>query len=649
MLWEHDYAPLKEMLTANMVSKYDIIRAILLNHQNQAISSSSDLILQYAGTRGILDGMAPLLNKLENIFEDKACLTKKDINDLIMALDLDVSDEEIEGILRNEDFKYHGNGDSALIIPLIYDNILSAYRGSAEYDSMEANYLTHALTIAICHYAQVGGEFAKRGEDEGKSCYGANAFHEFDLALMAIEGRNNRKVDPLVTLAFYYEGVPLLEYARKRTIVLEGSSVAECVDQLLRWQFEERRAKQYMYETMTRIMRGDLRAEELNDAIVTLKEQVEILKSRCGLRNQYTEMVVGYLDDGFFDNLRKKYKYGESNRDKLKQLLVNSMRDKWIVSVAKRPETQRLIRARGSKIITFDKQVPHPWLQCYKTLLDYLEHEANAREGTFEDVDLLRGVENFGALKLLNDNIETAKAIINNPKVDQEIKAMLIQKISTGDRRIADLLVEVDPQMLLINTARGNLLNHTLHMMHDIYVDGNLAAISFGDKYVIKETMVMAALLHDIGKIKDAAASHAQESLQYLRGNCSEVLSGFEINLISYLVEQDIIGRLLTNKISPQDAEKLLDTGAKSIQCISKQQLFELSLSFYCADIGQRRFGRKMFGIGPEKEILVIKGRLVIPPDRYPQFEILKSLMLAEDAGGKHSKQEQGRPIRDTL
>jgi hypothetical protein len=376
------------MLTAKMVSKYDIIRAILLNHQNQAISSSSDLILQYAGTKGILDGMAPLLSKLENIFENKVRLTKKDISDLIMTLDLNVSDKEIEGILRNEGFKYHGTGDSALIIPLIYDAILSAYRGSAEYDSMEANYLTHALTTAICHYAQVGGEFAKIGEDEGKSCYGANAFHEFDLALMAIEGRNNRKVDPWVTLAFYYEGVPLPEYARKRTIVLEGSSVAECVDQLLRWQFEERRAKQYMYETMTRIMRGDLRAEELNDAIVTLKEQVNILKSHCGLRNQYTEMVVGYLDDGFFNNLRKEYELGKSNRNKLKQLLSNSMRGRWTVSVAERPKAQRIIRSMGSGIMVFDKQVSHPWLQCHKTLLDYLEYEAKARNGTFEDVDL---------------------------------------------------------------------------------------------------------------------------------------------------------------------------------------------------------------------------------------------------------------------
>ncbi len=636
MLWEQDYAPLKEMLTANTVSKHDIIRAILLNNQNQAISSSSDLILQYAGTRGILDGMTPLLNKLEATFGDKFRLTKKDISNLIMALDLDVSDEEIESILRNEGFKYHGTGDSSLILPLIYDSILSAYRGTAEYDSMEANYLTHALTTAICHYAQIGGEFAKIGEDEGKSCYGANAFHEFDLALMAIEGRNNRKVDTMVTLAFYYEGVPLPEYARKRTIVLEGFSVAECVDQLLRWQFEERRAKQYMYETMTRIVRGDLRAEELNGAIVTLKEQVEILKSRCGLRNQYTEMIVGYLDEEFFDNLRKEYKQGESNKNRLEQLLVNNMRDKWIVSVAERPKAQRIIRSKGSRIMVFDKQVLHPWLQYRKTLLDYLEYEAKARKGTFEDVDLSAEKEKFERLGLPNDNVETAKAIINNSNVDQEIKAMLIQKISTGDRRIADLLVKAAPQMLLIKTTRGNLLNHTLYVMHDIYVDENLDAISFGDEHIIKETMVIVALLHDVGKIKkDATTAHIQQSLQYLRYNCLEVLSGFEINLISFLIEQDIIGRLLTNKISPQDAERILDAGAKSIQGISKQQLFELSLSFYCANIGQRRFGRKVFGVGPKKEIIVINGRPVIPTDKYPQFKILESLILADYEHGR--------------
>ena len=356
-----DYSEVKEY--CQKITPSEIIRAILLNKQNNIITQTTEFILDYVNQgKGVLAGMAPL--------RDKVSFGKFTLSDLMGILEKttgqSLSGEEISDLLLQQEipFKVH-NG---LIVPLGFEVLLSAYRGHAEVDHKEANYLTHAVTTAIVHYGFQKGE-ARGGE-------GANAFHEFDLLLMMLEGRNNRQVDSIVGLAFHYNGNPLPEYARKRTIVLKKGNVASLILKLLREQYKERKAQQNLLKLFKLIEEGKLEPEQLEAVINKIGEQLKILRNDCGLKDAYFEAVFGHLDEDFFSSLRKSYQPSQNNLSLLKSLLIQAMQRQLVLKTL----------ARGKE--SPEDRIEHPWIKQEKTLLDYLEEGEKIRKGTFEEVDI---------------------------------------------------------------------------------------------------------------------------------------------------------------------------------------------------------------------------------------------------------------------
>ena len=73
----------------------------------------------------------------------------------LRELGINLNEKAIRGILDH--LGYEIGYKNAVQLKFL-EVILSSYRGSAEYDHAEANYLTHAITTAIVHYAKMGGE-----------------------------------------------------------------------------------------------------------------------------------------------------------------------------------------------------------------------------------------------------------------------------------------------------------------------------------------------------------------------------------------------------------------------------------------------------------------------------------------------------------
>jgi len=365
LIKQKSFYVLKEYMKANNVSRDKIIEACCLNSLNDIISQATDLIVDYEGRKGILKGFRKLESKIDII-----PFTKESIEFILSQLGLttDSTEESLNGM----GYKILNHEKGQLIVPMGFEFLLSAYRGSTEYDHKEANYLTHAITTAIVHYANKGGE--AYGDDETRP-YGANAFHEFDLGLMMIEGRNNREVDKNVSLAFHYKGDPLPEYARKRTLTLKGIAVADLIQRLLSWQIKEKAAKQNIYKIFTWIIEAKLSKEELKLAIKKIKEETDILKDKCGLKDSYYQAVFGFLDNDFFKALEANYNPSKNNKDMLISCLKQAIQGREVVKAGPR---------NGNKPET----VKHPWLNKKITLLNYLNNEEKIRRWTFEEEDL---------------------------------------------------------------------------------------------------------------------------------------------------------------------------------------------------------------------------------------------------------------------
>ncbi|MBI5624673.1 MAG: CPBP family intramembrane metalloprotease [Elusimicrobia bacterium] len=337
-----------------------IMRAILWNHQNAIISQNTELLLTYAGRDTVLKGMVPLRRKIGEV-----SFTKRDVARLWRALGLDP--QIMPGALKEAGFRFWNVGSKILVIPAVFDLLLSAYRGSAENDNNQASYLTHSLTTALVHYATQGGEV--KGGKIGP--YGDDAFHEFDLGLLRLAGVNRRRVDRTVALAFSY-AKPLPEYARKRTQILRSDTISGHIQQLVEWQTSERKAKQTLHAALQGIAAGSLSQLELEKAEEYIWNQLEILSARCGLKKAYFDAVFGCLDEAFFAGLRKEYVHGRDNSPLLRRLLRAGLRKSTIANIAARRDLS-------------EQRVAHPWIETHKTLLDYLDQEDKIRKGTFED------------------------------------------------------------------------------------------------------------------------------------------------------------------------------------------------------------------------------------------------------------------------
>jgi len=148
LLIKGDYRRLKALSEINSIGAKEIIAAFVLNNINGIITQTSDLILEIDkeehGKQIVLSKLVPLKDKIgQNI-----CL-KSEIKNVFDAMGMTFSESETEKTLKELGFRSYDKGDEVVIIPIVYDNLLSAYRGSAETDGRDAAYLTHALTTAV--------------------------------------------------------------------------------------------------------------------------------------------------------------------------------------------------------------------------------------------------------------------------------------------------------------------------------------------------------------------------------------------------------------------------------------------------------------------------------------------------------------------
>jgi len=367
LLAEKKYAELKQISP----DRSTITRAFLLNNQNTILSQTTDFILDTQGDH-ILPGLVPLHDKVTTL--KTALVTRDDLLTLLSNMGLATSEESTQTLLSHQGFTTVTRGNNHLIAPRVFDNFLSVYRGSSDFDHTDANYLTHSITTAILHYARDGGEMALSGDE--KSAYGTTAFHEFDLGLLLSVGLTDRTVDPFVTLAFHYNGKPLPEYARKRTVALKSTSMSHHMQILLDWQMKERVARQNLHHLLGFVRAGQLQQSEIATATHLMLNQLNILEHECGLKIDYFNAVFGPLDDDFFVELKQNYQPGQSNEELLTRLLNEGMSRVPVViapSRIARPTAQREV---------------HPWINSHRTLWDHLNWENSVRRGSYGSEDI---------------------------------------------------------------------------------------------------------------------------------------------------------------------------------------------------------------------------------------------------------------------
>ncbi len=374
MLIDRNFTAVKAALAQNRFTPEAVAQAILLNNLNNIVVQTTGLIedvkkADVKNRKGLMDGMVSIRDKLQGIVRPFS----------LTDWESSLTSCGISGLNLNQfGFRSVGNG---VIIPTVFDVLLSTYRGSAEVDSIHNTYLTHAITTAIIHYANKGGENARSDGAEG-----FNAFHEFDQGALNLLGENNRRKDDHVTLAFSYPNdKPMPEYTRKRTMLLRDRTIMEILLQLGQWQAKERKAKQNIFKLLKLLTEGKVAKQKLDELINVFKAQLDILRSQCGLNKAYFDFLFGYINDSFFDNLRKAYQPQRDNGEILHRLLQSAMTGFHVVKKSPR---------QGIREVT-DK---HSWIDSHimlgrkhrapLTLLTYLGNEEYIRKYTYDDVDL---------------------------------------------------------------------------------------------------------------------------------------------------------------------------------------------------------------------------------------------------------------------
>lgn len=415
-----------------------IIKALLLDNQPRIISQATDLIIQYEGNKNIPArmrmGRLMKANPLQR-HEDwstgrfRASYTLDHLEEALSKYGLNTP-EDLELILKENGFRFfsYDPGATMLILPICFDVLLSAYRGSFEEEYAAAS-LTHDLNVALA-YGWQGGEVRDRAFHSN----GTNAIHEFDLGLIDFTGRE-RTPDRTNRMAFTYKGGDLPEYARKRTIILKDGTLAGITEQLLAWQLNERIAKQNIYKILNWIMEGGLSKEELAIAVNILKGQVEVLKNQCGLKDTYFETVYGYLNDDLFVSFNQRYIPGKNNSSIVVDILKGA--------------TQQSAAARI-------------------TLLDYLQNEDKIRHGTFDEADVstisladLRGVSATPAAgaptRLINELLRSEEGSVKLPgERDAEDRARITQAQQLADETTPHTAVAyLDRLQKFVTTDKG--------------------------------------------------------------------------------------------------------------------------------------------------------------------------------------------------
>ncbi|MDO8662236.1 MAG: hypothetical protein Q7K98_03325 [Candidatus Omnitrophota bacterium] len=349
----------------------EIINALILNNLDCITNTAEDIVMDHIATGWLFREMVPTASK--NI-QQKFTFTLEDLKSYLSDMGINLADSEIVQELTKRDLRVFEKQGKKLILPLVFDTLLSGYRGSAEVDHADARYLTYGPRVAFMFGSSEKMPSMTKGGTKN-TAYGPNSFHEFDLGILNLEGKNRQKIDPNAALAIFYKK-PLPEYARKRTVVIEGKTFIEHIQELTQNQLKERRAKQNILRILNLIAEGNVKADVLSEALDTLKQEIEIMHYNCDLKREYWEYLFGYLDEDFYNRLKTIYHPHQSNRNLINSLLQEKIKDFEVVK----------IRQQDNK--TFPERIPHPWKLLNKTILDYLEYAEQVRQGTFDEVDV---------------------------------------------------------------------------------------------------------------------------------------------------------------------------------------------------------------------------------------------------------------------
>ncbi len=319
----------------------------------------------------------PYLVPLSDRIEVRAVRKEELINDL-SSFGVKKPSEALDEALARGGMTVKNTADGDVIVPVVLDTVLSGYRGSRSVDHVKSTYLTYAITTVLFKYAKDGGAQASSGE-KGERASGFTAVHEFDVNLMNLAGMTERSTDDYVARAFYYgEGMSLPEYARKRNMENYPFTPREQLAELMRYQRNERRAKQNIRQIFEWLSSGSLSDVEVASAIDAMRRELAVLdpwSGTCGLNEDYFDAVYGYLDGRFFEDLTTEYKPGSDNKVIINGRLKDAMsRHKVLVTraVGEAPEVRS----------------DHPWLATGITLIDYLENEEVILKGTPSYADL---------------------------------------------------------------------------------------------------------------------------------------------------------------------------------------------------------------------------------------------------------------------
>ncbi len=349
--------------------------ALLMNNLNAVLIQTSDKILEYEG-RGITPGMRSLAGKLdERRLKVKKQFTLSEAEREFEELGFKLSGEELCGIIENLGFWVLDTGE---VIPSGFSNMLSAWRGSAEYDSLDASYLTHALTTALLHYSDKGGEYARDKLGRmGGSAYGENALHEFSqVALSFFETDTDRRwADDAVSLGFAYPGeVGILPaFARKRTAVLfDSASPRDLIMKQLAQFRQERESKAEILRILEEIESGAYTSPEIGEALSLIGMEINNLRDKAGLSSEYMEFVFGFFDEEFTAALTEDYTEGADNSSALNRAL------------ARAHGRQEVVRVKERENLSLQAET-HPFSEIGSTSLDYLRRESGWVSGTHED------------------------------------------------------------------------------------------------------------------------------------------------------------------------------------------------------------------------------------------------------------------------
>lgn len=624
-----NYVRLRTFIKSNDIAAEELIRALLRNKQNYIISQTSDLILELNKGRrqrvGLPEGLVSLAEKIGEL-----TFAKAEIESLFQELRLEVSEQQVRTMLSQQGYKIfprtRKKGFSTLrediIIPIAFDVLLSAYRGTAEHDHREADYLTHAITTAMLHYATRGGE----RKDNEIGAYGANAFHEIDtlIPLVTTEAEQviqSRKVDNHVSLAYSRNGKALPEWWRKRTVLLKdatisgGSTIADHLDQLMQWQLRERQAKLDIYEILIAMQQGFTLEEELELGISLLQNRLDVLRNHCGLKRAYFDALYGVFDDVFFNSLRSEYDYlrGENNISLIKDLLLNAYYRE--INGVKKYQAVAVSFFRENGVNIDPNLSKHPWIEHKKTILDYLKKESNLRKHTFEDG--LTARVHYGLIQArASYPQQQGELFVSYEAADRKIiphARNLVTDRETGiavmksaiKRTLTETQGDYSSQKLLNVFKRVKYLetlykarvgkastsgDHTLRVMR-IFEE------YFGDKKLpanmSKELFRVLLALHDIGK-PEAIVNAGDRSLQHayterIIESARDMLPFRErtIDFMQEFIKIDPIGSYMK---SPMVTGKLLEDTEEEIRRLANEfklpvsEVFDLLMIYYQVD-----------------------------------------------------------------